>query len=222
MTTHRQKMKEKIAALRAKTRAAGCTEAEAMAAAELAAKLMAEHGLNDADMEMTEAKAKDSNKRATWRASLSGVIAYCTNTAAIVLIEDAAIMFVGRDPGPEIAVYLRDICFRSVERELRAFKTGDFYRRRRTITTKRQAAADYVAGMVVRLERRLLDLFAPLRDDNARAAAKNAIARRYTSVAHVEKPRKHRYSEAATAGYVAGGAVPLNRGVATPERKALA
>ena len=214
----RARMKEKIAALRAKTRSAGCTEAEAMAAAELAAKLMADHGLSDAEMEMTEASAREETSRATWRTTLASVIAYCTNTASISLIDrnvgGGEILFVGRDPGPEIAVYLRDVCFRAVARELKAFKSGAFYRRRRTIATRRQAAADFVEMLVVRLSARLHDLFGPTIDDAAIQSARNALQARFKgSVTHRPPERKTRFSEAAGAGWRAGGTVPLNRGV---------
>lgn len=220
-----ESIKRKIAALRAKTRASGCTEAEALAAAELAARLMAEHGLSEADLVMTEAVAPEPTTKPTWRSKLSAIIAYCTNTASIVLCsrrDGNVVMFIGREPGPQIALYLRDVTFRAVAAEVGRFKGGTFYRRRRSLATRRQAVADFVHAMVVRLSNRLCELFGPVRDPEARAAARSALQARFAgAVAHMLPKRETRYSEAADQGWAAGGKVPLNRGV-TEEQVPLA
>ena len=49
-----QKIRDRIRALRDKTAARGCTEAEALAAAEKAAQLMRDHGVSEADIVMDE------------------------------------------------------------------------------------------------------------------------------------------------------------------------
>lgn len=214
------RLKGKIEGLRAKTRAAGCTEAEALAAAELAAKLMAEAGISEADLRQTEASAPEKTTRATWRSDLYATIAGCTNSAVIIGV-DECVLFVGREPGPDIALYLRDICVRAVEGAIREFKAGAFYKRRRTLATKRQAVADFVAGMVFRLKMRLREIFAPLRDQDAQAEAQKALERRFTVVALKKPSRKLRYSDAIAEGYRAGAEVALNHGVAETERKAL-
>lgn len=216
--TPRERLKAKIAALQAKTEANGCTEAEAMAAAGLAARLMAEHAFDQAEIEMTDATAPDSSarttRRTTWRDKLSGGIAVVTNCAWMIRAERGDILFVGREPGPDIAVYLRDVCFRAVDRELAVFKQTPFYTRRRKLSTRRQAAADFVEGMVVRLIHRLLDLFGTIRDDAARQEAKLVMRRRENSVpsTHMTE-RKTRFSAAAGAGWRAGGDVGLHHGV---------
>lgn len=206
-------LKAKIAALRAKTTAAGCTEAEAMAAAELAARLMAEHHLSAEEIEMTEAATREATVRATWRADLVATISTVTNCAAI--LTGGTWLFIGRGPGPEIAVYLKVITFRAVERELTQFKASAFYRRRRSVATRRQAAADFVAGMVARLRRRLRELFAATVAEDLRLEAAAALDRRFgaTSKPLVPAKRDLRFAEAAGAGWRAGSAVPLNHGV---------
>ena len=222
MSVRRDALKVKIAGLRAKTRAAGCTEAEALAAAALAAELMARHGLDEADMVMTDATARETSSAPTWRNSLCETIATCTNTAVIMRPADSAITFVGRDPGPEIALYLRDVCFRAVRTEERAFKASTFYRRRRSLSTRRQAADDFRNGLVLRLQDRLRALYAVVRSDDAIAEAKQALQRQFPNRVTVSRTlRPERYSEAGTAGWLAGGAVALNRGVggaAAPKR----
>lgn len=217
--TPRERLRAKIAALQAKTAAAGCTEAEAMAAAAVAARLMAEHAFDQAELEMSEAAAPDSStrttNRTTWRDKLSGVISLVTNCAWLIRSNHGDVLFVGREPGPDIACYLRDVCFRAVERALREFKETSFYQRRRKLATRRQAAADFVDGMVMRLVIRLLDLFKPVIDEPARQEAKQALAKRAGSTVAVPiKARKERYSAASGAGWQAGADVGLHHGVA--------
>lgn len=216
--TPRERLRSKIAALQAKTEASGCTEAEAMAAAALAARLMAEHDFDQAEIEMTEATAADNStrttNRTTWRDKLSAAIAYYTNCAMLIRCDRGDILFVGREPGPDIAAYLRDVCFRAVDRAQREFKETPFYTRRRKLSTRRAAAADFIDGMVLRLTVRLGELFKPIRNEAARQEAKQALAKREPgTVPVVLKERKERYAGASSAGWRAGADVGLHHGV---------
>lgn len=207
-------VRKRIAALMAKTTAAGCTEAEAMAAAEAAARLMREHGLSSDDIEMVSATSEGSTRRATWRDRLANVIAHCTNTA--VIAHPRQLEFIGVSPGPEIAAYLRDICINAVEREVKCFQTSEFYRRRRTSKTRHQATTDFVFGMTGRLEVRLWKTFADVRDRDRLAASVAAMERRYggkLTDRRLPARKTEKYVEAALAGIVAGEKVALNRGV---------
>lgn len=216
--TPRERLRGKIAALQSKTEARGCTEAEAMAAAALAARLMAEHDFDQAEIEITEATAPDSSvrttNRTTWRDKLSAAIALYTNCAWLIRTGSGDVLFVGREPGPDIAAYLRDVCFRAVDQALREFKTTPFYTRRRKLSTRRAAAADFVDGMAIRLIVRLAELFKPVRNEAARQEAKQALVKRSPgSVTIPIKSRKERYAGAATAGWRAGAEVGLHHGV---------
>lgn len=213
--TPRERLRAKIAALQAKTAAAGCTEAEAMAAAAVAARLMAEHAFDQADIGITEAAAPDRTLQPTWRDRLSNAIAYVTNTATLTIEAQGQILFIGREPGPDIAAYLRDVCIRAVEREVRAFKLTPFYVRRRKLATRRAAVADFIDGMVIRLTVRLTELFKPVIDRAARVEAQNAVARRFPKMVTVaRKAREPRFSQATGAGWRAGADVGLHHGVA--------
>lgn len=213
--THREALAAKIAALRAKTVRAGCTEAEALAAAELAARLMAEHGLSEAEIGITEARSTADPERSAWRLTLTGAIAQVTNTAG--LFDGRAVLFVGRDPGPEIALYLRDLCFRAVEREVEWFRATEFYRRRRNTKTRRRALEDFRHGMVARLGIRLREIFAPLMSPEQLLLAREALAKRHPDT-ELMKPtlRDPRFNEAALAGLIAGDRIPLSHGVGGP------
>lgn len=219
----RSKIAAKIAALRAKTANAGCTEAEALAAAELAARLMAEHGLSDADIEMVSASSPERTVRATWRSTLAAAIATVTNTASILRPDLSEIEFIGRDPGPEIAAYLYTVLVRAVERSAREFKETSVYRRRRTIKTRRTALLDFTAGMVQRLRLRLYQLFRPTIDKGASEAAGRALAARFPDSHGWSAPqKKERFVDAAGAGWRAGGDVTLAHGVGGADGRPLA
>ncbi|MFT4097120.1 MAG: DUF2786 domain-containing protein [Rhodoblastus sp.] len=223
-TGEKERLIAKIKALRAKTRAAGATEAEALAAAAKAAELMREHKIGAEDLEFVEERRKQKESRPTWRTPLTSVIAYVTNCGAIVIHEGscASLVFVGREPGPQIAGYLRDVCFRAVERAQRAFKTSAFYSRRRGLGSKRAAVQDFTDAMVSRLCVRLLELFADVRDDAARAAARALVNVRWPGNEVIHRPdRKERHSEAGWEGWKAGGDVSLNRGVGAAAGPAL-
>lgn len=213
----RERLRAKIAALLAKTVAAGCTEAEAMAAAATAARLMAEHAFDQSEIEMTEATAPHKWQRSPWRDTLSAGISVVTNCDWIIRPEAGDVLFIGREPGPDIAAYLRDICFRAVDRAVREFKETPFYTRRRKLATRRAAVADFIDGMVIRLLSRMFELFKPVKNDAWRQEAKQALAHRFKG-ALTTKPipqRDRRFSEAAGAGWRAGKDVALNHGVAS-------
>ena len=136
-------IRERIRRLLEKTTARGCTEAEAIAAAKKAAELMRRYRLTDADVEFGAAKVKSKTGGAGVRDRLWAVVAYSTNTSAIFLqgFRENHVEFHGRDAYVEIAGYLMDLLDRAIDREIRTFKQGTFYRRRRSLATKRQAVA---------------------------------------------------------------------------------
>ena len=223
MTDKLDKVRARIAALRAKTLAAGCTEAEALAAAEVAARIMAEYGLKDLDVEIGAARAAEKTVKATWRTHIAASVQHVTNTAGVHLIGAGEIEFVGRDPWPEVAAYLYSVLVRAVDRETARFKKGGTYKRRRTPKTRRAAVADFVSLLTVRLRLRLIELFRDTISEPAHQEAHQALAlRRSGAVAHSMSPRKVRFSKAADAGWEAGGNVTLAHGVAGPDGRPLA
>jgi hypothetical protein len=210
--TDRASIRARIAALHAKTTRNGCTEAEALAASEAAARLMRDYGLSDDRME--EAKSPERTSRPTWRLKIAAVIARCTNTRA-VFTPGRSVLFIGRAPGPEIAVYLRDILNRAIAREIAGFKAGEFYRRRRSVATRRSAVADFTDGLAHRLCLRLPVMFRETMSDALLQQAIKESALRYPNAGSASTPeRETRFDEAVTAGFNAGANVPLNHGVA--------
>lgn len=209
-------LKRKIAALRAKTVAAGCTESEAMAAAAMAAKLMATHGIDAADLDMTTADSPGIARRSVWRRTLDVGIAGAVGCALLHDPNTGTARFYGAGPAPEIACYLRDVTYRAVLAVSRAFKDTPYYLARRKTTTRRKALEGFADAMVWRLVRRLYQLFASVRRPadldraNAILARDNPTARD-TSI----KRRQAPVTRATLAGWHAGGNVPLHQAAGT-------
>ena len=212
----RDKLRERIRQLRDRTTARGCTEAEAMAAAEKAAAMMAEHNFHTGDVEFEEVGSNAKAKR-TLRMKLWSTIARCTTTAAILDEDEKGprVDFIGRAPAPEIACYLREVCDRAIDREITTFKAGTFYRRRRSMATKRAAVVDFTAGMVGRMRVRLEELFAEREGAPAeREAARAERDRRYPNASSASAPKyEPKFYDALGAGYSAGNRVQLAHGV---------
>lgn len=207
---------ERIRKLLALTVANGCTEAEAMAAAEKAAKLMAELGLEAADFSFD---AKTITVRMGWqsvRSRLWATIASYTN-CAVTFLGGGEVEYVGREPWPEVARYLHEVTNRAIDRELRTFKATKWYKRRSSLRARRAAAFDFTEAMVIRLQRKMANLFD---GTYSIAAGKQAIAerdRRHSDLKTVPvTPRRGklpRYDRAGIAGMEAGSGVTLSHGV---------
>lgn len=211
-----QKIRDRIRALLAKTSSRGCTEAEAMAAADKAAALMKEHGLSEVELQMDEQRSRSRSGGGAQKARLWPIIAHCTNTAVTIVDTDGGIVvsFVGREPGPTIADYLRQVCDRAVDREVAVFKTQPLYRRKRLLSVKRQVVAAFTGAMVNRLSRRMMETFGPSVSKQARIEAQEARDRIYTGTSKVALAnQEERHFEAWEKGYQAGNKVTLTHGV---------
>lgn len=212
-------IKHKIAALLKLTTASGCTEAEALAAAEKAAALMRDHGLSEADITIGQASVGAATKGRSARDELWQIVAYCTNTAPTFVHvsgqRGAELVFVGRDPGPQIAAYLFAVLNRALDTGIAEFKAAAFYRRRRTDATRRAAVRDFTTGMVGRLARRLIEIFGPSIDKQANAVAKVARDDRFSGAKPISGPAKAkvRFDDAVWSGWTAGNRVNLAQGV---------
>lgn len=212
----RDALLKRIAALRSRTTAAGCTEAEALSAAAKAAELMREYEVETDQLGMAQEGVQVKTSPRSPASQLWSTIGACTNTASIFTRSQVRreVLFIGREPYPTIAVYLLEVCQNAIHNELKTFRKGEFYRRRRSPTTKRQAAEDFLQGLVMRLRRRLLDLFADRCDPTAAVAASEELDRRFPGSSTIRRPeRKPRFDEAVANGWSAGGKVNLAHGV---------
>ena len=212
--TAAERLRARLRALLDKTVERGCTEAEALAAAEKARAIMAEHGISPADLAMGEARAdEDRPARPVWHNMILTAAALCTNTA--VLLRRDAYVFVGAEPGPEIAVYLREVALRAVDSGVAAFRLTPAVAGQRLFALRDRAERDFTAAFVERLAVRLVEVFRFQRDD---AARRRAVVHRdalYPGVAVHDPRRRTRDSRAYAAGEAAADAVALHHGVRT-------
>ena len=210
--TAADRLRARLRALLDKTVANGCTEAEALAAAEKARAIMAEHGISTTDLAMGQARAaEDAPARPAWHNAILRAAALCTNTA--VLMERTGYVFVGAEPGPEIAVYLRDIALRAVGSGVAEFRRSPAVAGQRLFALRDRAERDFTAAFVERLALRLVEIFGPQRDD---AARRRALAHRDAlcpSVPVRDPRRRTRDVGAFAAGAAAADEVALHHGV---------
>ncbi|MCJ7996084.1 DUF2786 domain-containing protein [Rhizobium cremeum] len=211
-------LKKRISALREMTVGRGCTEAEALSAAAKAADLMREHGIRQSDLAFDQKSVSRKTEGQSPRDALWRRIAYCTNTASIMTVDEnrrAVRAYVGREPGPEIATYLYIVLDRAIDRAIADFKAGEYYRRRRNLKTRRAAVAEFTQTMVRKLEIRLIGLFQASISPEATAAANAVLEERFPHSVTVT-PRTQatgKVTAASIEGYLAGEAVTLSHGV---------
>ncbi|MCM0751172.1 hypothetical protein DEA98_06810 [Brucella pseudogrignonensis] len=219
-----ENIRRRINALRERTTARGFTEAEAMEAAAKVAELMREHGLHDSDLEMTQEAAAMNGSARSIRSKLWSTIARCTNTAALLSssLDGRVVIYIGKEPGPEIAAYLHDVCDTAISNEIKRFKKGDFYRRRRSTTTRKQAVADFSAGLTVSLNRQLLLMFKSGMCATEQRYAEIERERRFPDTRTVKPTTyKSRFDHALYAGAAAADNVNISHGVRGRESQRL-
>ncbi|MGI3901263.1 MAG: DUF7168 domain-containing protein [Janthinobacterium lividum] len=212
--TAAERLRARLRALLDKTVANGCTEAEALAAAEKARAIMAEHGLSKADLAMGQARAEeDTPARPVWHHTILQAAALCTNTA--VVVERESYIFVGAEPGPEIAVYLRDVALRAVDTGVAEFRRSPAVAGERLFARRDRAERDFTAAFVERLAIRLVEIFAPQRNDAARRRALVHRDALFPGVPVHSPRRRTRDARALAAGAAAADEVALHHGVRT-------
>ncbi|SDH93678.1 regulatory protein GemA [Roseospirillum parvum] len=144
-------VKRRLAALLSMTTAAGCTEAEAEAAAAKAAQLMRQHGLEAADLVMG-CEAVPCTRRPTVVHELWSVLAALTGCTTVRDAADGTLSYVGRQPGPAVATYLHVFLHRHIEASTAAYRRSAQYKRRARGAPRRRACEAFRTGMVERLQ----------------------------------------------------------------------
>ena len=215
------RLRARLRALLDKTVANGCTEAEALAAAEKARAIMAEHGLTTADLAVGQARAEEREaSRPAWHNTILRAVALCTNTT--VAIEKTGYVFVGVEPGPEIAVYLRDVALRAVDTGVTEFRASPAIAGQRLYALGERAERDFTAAFVERLAVRLVKIFWPQRDDAARRRALVHKDTLFPGFPVRDARRRTRDARAFAAGAAAADDVALHHGVrdgASPQHR---
>lgn len=145
------KLVQRIQALRAKTVEHGCTEEEALAAAEKVAELLDRHGLNLSELDLRKQSCEGigvetNRKRRGPIDDCMGMIALffdCRVWAEHAPDGTLRYIFFGLPGDVQASVYLHDLIVLAFEAETATFQAGDFYNdtvsgQRRTATTSFQ------------------------------------------------------------------------------------
>jgi uncharacterized protein DUF2786 len=167
-STNRAELLDKISALLQKTTDNGCTEAEAIAAAQLAEKLMAKYGLSLAELKAVDPVSaceqvytELGNRRTHEAQYVVGAIAYFTDTKTWYQrhgwrIETKApsvgVVFFGLSADVQIATYLFKTIRTAMDDEWRAYWKKES---RWTNSNARTARKCFMQGMVERLSARI-------------------------------------------------------------------
>ncbi|MCX5512254.1 hypothetical protein C3941_09295 [Kaistia algarum] len=158
--TDLSKLRAKLGALRAKTTANGCTEAEAMAAAEKAASLMEEHGISEADLDRgafeeiaVELGARRSPLDAVWK-----TVAKFADCYGYLLRDGGRWRYVyfGREADVLIAEYVHEVVRRAAGTAVTRFKTSPAYQSRRKPKTRAQALKAFLEGFSISIQAKLI------------------------------------------------------------------
>lgn len=156
--SNREKLAARIRALKAKTVENGCTEAEALSAAEMLAKLLAQYNmtLDEAEMRASpfeghKEKHDDEAGERLWKvasavADLTGA-RYWTSASGVFPVE---INFFGFSHEVEVARYMLEICAHAMRGE-RARLARETWPRR----LKRRQVIPFMDGMADRLAERI-------------------------------------------------------------------
>jgi hypothetical protein len=219
----KENLLRKIRALLSKTVENGCTEDEAIKAAEKAAELLARYDLGMDEIEMgrtpftqTENRYYDLVGERLWRpASAISKLTQTRYWQSRAGVHPVEITFFGFDHEVKIGSYLLAICARAMKDGQQALEHEN--RLKDPAWTRRQSVA-FLDGMAVSLHRRILALIPPRPTGTGLVVLRFALidaelARRKkrTSRGRTRRPRSH--DPAYELGMAAGNRVALNPGV---------
>jgi hypothetical protein len=215
----KEALKARIRALRAKTVENGCTEAEALAAAEKVMELLARHGMAPGDEEMAQEEIDLGRSTRSALEPLFGTIAWVCHCKAVLLIRDnQGVRYVGRDPWPEAAGYLHAVVVGATHRALREFHASDAYRRRYRTNAKLVAQHHFLSNFMEVLSGKLMAL-KRARNEAEEQRRDLALANRvvegkgFQDVNYREARRARAFADAARAGVRAGENAHIGWGV---------
>jgi hypothetical protein len=225
-----EKLKLRIAALRAKTMDNGCTEAEAMMAAAKVAELLDRYDLSLSDVELRESACE----RRVYETRRKNRIPLDYCVGAVGRFCDCRVwreknpegetryVFFGLPSDTEVALYLAELIDNSVRAELGRFKTTHAYQRFRH-QERHVAHGSFTLGMVMSIARKLTDM------KDARDAARNLgrrdlvvlksavveteMAKLGLELRQVRRPTRMVSPTAYDAGGVAGASLTIHTGI---------
>lgn len=214
---NRDAISRRIRALRAKTVENGCTEAEALAAAELLADLLAKYNITLDEAELREQPfAHHRETHSDWVGDRLWKVAAAVSelTGARYWAQapgmPVSIDFFGFEHEVEVARYMLEICANAMRRAVELMRAEVFPR-----SLKRHVVLPYLDGMADRLAQRIRAMIPPTPAGTGLVVLRNALIDQAMPVKTTQ--RDMRGSRNLETGYldglVAGDRVPLNRGL---------
>lgn len=155
MTMDTSKLKARLDALRRRTMANGCTEAEALAAADKAAELLASSGMTDIelDAQLMEELHVDLGTRRSPLVTVFGAVAKFADCQGFVRKHYGRWTYVyfGNPSDVLVAEYVHEVAKRAADTAIREFRRSAVYQRRRTPKTRAHALRAFVDGFALGL-----------------------------------------------------------------------
>ncbi|MBN9560507.1 MAG: DUF2786 domain-containing protein [Alphaproteobacteria bacterium] len=223
------RVKTRIKALTEKTVARGCTEAEAMAAAEMVGRLLERYALTMEEVDVRQEPCVQvevsigGQRRRPIDVCVPAIARFCDCKVWLTRVEQqASYVFFGFETDAGLAAYLVAVIDRAIKTELAGFRNS---RTSLAGTVLRRASASFQHGMAARVAERLEAMLA---DREAAVAGQRSTGTALIVLRHqvvedafrASKIRLHvlvgltlRQNAAFRAGRVAGERVHLNRPV---------
>lgn len=159
---------ERIRALRAKAADDGATEAEAMQAAALAAKLLSKHNIAEADL---RDKKEDMKAETVGASNYTSRLPYITRfvfsqieklTETKAYSSSGQMKFIGVGADPEMAIYLYELILGASEREWKRFwateKNKPVHKEQASRSYTNYVKRGFIAGFGYRISQRLAEM----------------------------------------------------------------
>lgn len=166
--TKRESIIKKINLLKEKTTANGCSEAEAMTAAEMISKLLQEYDLSMTDVEIRsqvflkeELGVKGSNKKPIH--DITPAIGILTDTKTFFIRRGNLITytFFGAKKDVDFACYLFDLLSNAMDNEYAKYKNTSEFK----MIGGKSARSSFYKGMIIRLSQRLINMKEKMSND---------------------------------------------------------
>jgi Protein of unknown function (DUF2786) len=161
-TTDLDRLVQRIRALRAKTVEQGCTEQEALTAAEKVAELLDRYGLNLSELDLRKQScegigvATDRKRRGPIDDCMTTIAAFFACRVWAETSEDATLryIFFGLPADVQASVYLHDLIALAFATETVAFQAGEFYRSAHS-SHRRSATNSFQIGLARGINQKL-------------------------------------------------------------------
>lgn len=250
MNDERERVKEKIKALLAKTIDNGCSEHEAMSAATKAAELMEHYDIQATELDYRDNKCiqkkvtiRRYNQRRVGNDFAAAIARLCDcqfwwNIQGKTWYNDTKIdnvVFFGFEQDAEVAAYLYETIANACMSEMKAYQQTDDYKAEREAGESSQAIMQsFLTGMEYRIHDRLHSMRRAKKDKVVKATGTALVELKEARVSEEKEGLGYSWSSVSTgsrgqsssggfsAGHSAGGRIGINPGVTAEETRRLA